>query len=138
METLNKKGFSLIELLVVISIIATLSAILLPNLMGARDRATDSARIGDMGAIKNSLRLYYNDVQAYPTGTGVTLGSGMSSYMPSITGLGYTYGYYQLNNGDGFELRLNLISGQGDDDINSQKRCGISSQTEKLYVVCAN
>jgi len=138
MGNLNKKGFSLVELLVVISIIATLSAILLPNLMGARERAKDASRISDMNSLKNALRLYYNDVQAYPTGTGVTLGSGMSTYMPSISGLGFTYDYYQTNGGEGFRLELNLEAGQGDDDINSQSRCGVASPVDKLYVVCAN
>ncbi len=131
-------GFSLVELLVVISIIAVISAITLPNFMGARERARDAQRVSDMNAIKNSLRLYYNDNQAYPTGIGGTLGVGMTAYMPSIMNLGYTYTYEQINNGDGFNLRLNLESGAGDDDVNSQKKCGIGVTTDKLYVVCAN
>jgi len=131
-------GFSLVELLVVISIMAVLAAITLPNFMGARERARDAQRESDMNAIKNSLRMYYNDNQAYPTGTGGTLGVGMTAYMPSIMNLGYTYTYEQINNGDGFNLRLNLESGAGDDDVNSQKKCGIGVTTDKLYVVCAN
>lgn len=150
MESSNKKAFTLVELLVSIAIIATLTAILLPNFMGARERAKDAQKEQDMAAVKNSLRLYYNDKQAYPTpvGTGYSLASTFSTYMPAVTNLGYGYTYEQTNNGDGFNLCVSLDSGQGDDDINSQARCGVTTTDicnnssraaiDKLYVVCAN
>jgi len=139
-------GFSLVELLVVISIIAVISAVTLPNFMGARERARDAQRVSDMNAIKNSLRMYYNDKQAYPTPAGGMFDSGMTTYMPSILNLGYTYTYEQSNAGDGFNLCLRLESGVGDDDVNSQKKCGVGvglvcglgQTTDKLFVVCAN
>ncbi|MFA7300922.1 MAG: prepilin-type N-terminal cleavage/methylation domain-containing protein [Candidatus Shapirobacteria bacterium] len=131
------KAFSLVELLVVISIIAIISAFTLPNFMGARERARDSSRISDMSAIKNSLRMYYNDHQSYPLQIGGTLGVDMVSYMPSILNLGYTYEYFSQNNGDGFLLKLKLDSGQGDDDIESQTKCGVGV-TDGYYAVCAN
>lgn len=133
----NKSGFSLVELLVVISIIAIISALTMPNFMGARDRARDSARISDMEAVKNALRLYYNDNQSYPVGNGETLGIGMTGYMPGIINLGYTYSYTSKDN-EGFVLRLNLESGQGNDDINSQLKCGVGPTIDKLFVICAN
>ncbi|MCX6726985.1 MAG: type II secretion system protein [Candidatus Shapirobacteria bacterium] len=140
MESSNKKAFTLVELLVSIAIIATLTAILLPNFMGARERAKDAQKEQDMGAIKSALRLYYNDKQAYPTpvGTGGSLASTFSTYMSAVTNLGYGYTYEQTNSGDGFLLKVGLDSGQGDDDINSQSRCGIGDTVDKLYVVCAN
>jgi prepilin-type N-terminal cleavage/methylation domain-containing protein len=128
------KGFSLVELLVVISIMAILAAITLPNFMGARERARDAQRISDMNAVKNALRMYYNDHQSYPASIDV----GMTGYMSSIMNLGYTYTYVQTPGGDGFNLYLGLESGAGDDDLNSQTRCGIGATTDKLYVVCAN
>jgi len=42
MKKLNKKGFTLIELIVVIAILAILAAILIPAITGYISKATDS------------------------------------------------------------------------------------------------
>lgn len=132
---MKDKGFTLIELLVVIAIIAVISIVALPNFIGAREKAVDSARISDMRAIKDSLRAYYNDKQTYPDALDV----GMTGYMPSILNLGYTgYTYTKTNNGDGFLLQLTLNSSQGSDDTTSQVKCGLGTTQEGLFVVCAN
>jgi prepilin-type N-terminal cleavage/methylation domain-containing protein len=62
----HKKAFSLIELLVVISIIAVLLTVALPNFLSARERARDARKKQELNEMKNALRLYYNDFQAYP------------------------------------------------------------------------
>lgn len=56
-----KFGFTLIELLVVIAIIGMLSALLLPNFMGARERARDAQRKSDIKAIQKAFELYKTD-----------------------------------------------------------------------------
>lgn len=146
MARLNYKiGFTLVELLVVISIIATLTAILLPNLMGAREKASDVQRKQDMVAMKNALRLFYNDTQNYPV-TGTNLGVTLATYMPNMADIGFTYTYTQTGNGDGFQLCSNMDSGMDDAKTsqvqcqdNSHNVCGVGLTTNsKLYVVCAN
>ena len=138
----KNKGFSLIELLVVMFIIGILTSVLLPNLMSARQRAKDAQRIEDMNSIKNALRLYYNDYQIYPTPASAPnmVGSGLSPYLPGIDkmGVGYTYTYATRNNGDSFTLLLTLESAAGDEDVRSQARCGESSPIDGLFAVCAN
>lgn len=133
----ENKGFSLIELLVVISIIGVLSAILMMNLMGARERSRDSQRIQDLNSLKSALRLYYNDNQAYPTGSECTtcLNSILSGYTSGVSGVGYTY--TSVDNNNGFLLTVVLESGAGNEDINSQSKCGIASPKDKIYAVCA-
>jgi type II secretory pathway pseudopilin PulG len=131
----------------VISIIATLTAILLPNFMGARDRATDAQKKQDLVAVKNALRLFYNDTQNYPLTnmSGIDLGNTLAAYMPSVNGVGFTYSYYPTSNGDSFQLCGEMNSGADDNKLsqlqcqNSGTVCGVGLTTDvNLYVVCAN
>jgi prepilin-type N-terminal cleavage/methylation domain-containing protein len=62
----NKKGFTLIEILVVIAIIAILVAFISSNFLGARQRAKDVKIKAEFRQMKNALRLYYNDYNVYP------------------------------------------------------------------------
>lgn len=55
-----RRGFSLIELLVVISIIALLFSIILASLNTARMKARDARRKIDVHQIVTALNLYYN------------------------------------------------------------------------------
>jgi prepilin-type N-terminal cleavage/methylation domain-containing protein len=146
-KMIYKKGFTLVELLVAVSIMATLMAILVPNLMGSRQRARDAKKIEDLGSVKNGLRFYYDDNQTYPAGSGVSnLSSELEEYIPGIAGVGYTY--YQTNNGDGFALTTYLEVGAGDSDIESQSKCninpvngavlGVGETADRWFVVCAN
>ncbi|MDO8499378.1 MAG: prepilin-type N-terminal cleavage/methylation domain-containing protein [bacterium] len=72
---MNKKGFTLIELLVVIAIIGLLSTLAVVALGSARTKARDARRLSDLKQLQTALELYYTDVNAYPAGAGITLGS---------------------------------------------------------------
>ena len=60
MKKLNLKGFTLVELLVVISIISILASIVIVGTNGARIRARDTRRLADVKSIQNALDLYFN------------------------------------------------------------------------------
>ena len=75
-KLLNKKGFTIIELLVVISIIGLLSTISVVSLNGARIKSRDAKRVSDVDIIKKGLDLYFNDKGYYPvSNTQITLGT---------------------------------------------------------------
>jgi general secretion pathway protein G len=74
MNILNKKisknkGFTLVELLVVVSIISLLSSIVLASLNSARAKGRDARRNEDLISIRNALALYASDNNGnFPSG----------------------------------------------------------------------
>lgn len=64
--TTHRRGFTLVELLVVISIIGILSSISTVSVNLARKKARDAKRKADMSQIQLGLYLYYDDNSAFP------------------------------------------------------------------------
>src|SRR3989338_1480589 len=57
----NPQGFTLVELLVVISIIAILSVVGVTIYSGVQKNARDARRKADVESISNALEVHYND-----------------------------------------------------------------------------
>jgi type IV pilus assembly protein PilA len=75
----KQKGFSLIELLIVVAIILIIAAIAIPNLLRARIAANESSAVASIRTI-NTAQISYNS--AYPT-VGF---AGLSALSGSCTG----------------------------------------------------
>jgi prepilin-type N-terminal cleavage/methylation domain-containing protein len=71
----SAKGFSLIELLIVVAIILVIAAIAIPSLLQARMSANEASAVGSLSAIKSAEVAYDT---AYPT----------VGFSPDITSLG--------------------------------------------------
>jgi len=69
-----QKGFTLIEVLVVVSIIGLLASIVLVGLGGFRSQGRDAKRIADLKQTQNALELYYTKCQHYPGDAACGLG----------------------------------------------------------------
>lgn len=62
----NRSGFTLIELMIVMVIMGVLAVIGVTAFMSSQVKGRDSARKGDLNAIAQALELYYNDNSRYP------------------------------------------------------------------------
>ncbi len=76
----KQRGFSLIELLIVVTIILVISAIAIPNLMRSRIAANESAAVGNMRRISEATVSY---AATYNTGSGLV---GYSNDLVSLGG----------------------------------------------------
>lgn len=65
-KLIKKTGFTLVELLVVISIIGILTMISVSSYSSAQIKARDSERKSNLDAVSKALMLYYNDNGYFP------------------------------------------------------------------------
>ncbi len=153
---MKKNAFTLLELLVVIAVIGVLVAVILPNLVGVRARARDSALKNNLRQLKTALRMYYNDHQAYPNDDGagniVACGATGSSVCPETEGSFSTgdmvymkemptseeYSYDSSADGEDFILSTVLENASDADIADSVEYCRIENPVVANYYVCAD
>ncbi len=64
---MKTRGFTLLEVMVVIVIIGVLGAMIVPNLMGNQERANLQKAVSDINALETSLSMYRMDNYDYPS-----------------------------------------------------------------------
>lgn len=119
-------GFTLVELLVVISIISLLSSVVLTSVNSARAKARDARKQADFRAISTALQLYFDKTGRMPANhnpcCGVTEGDGNyersmqelvdAGFLPSIPRSpgGEKYSWYNYGGGNniGGLMKTNL------------------------------
>jgi general secretion pathway protein G len=108
MEKIQNKsaGFTLIEILIVISIIGVLSALTLVGMSGFRASGRDAKRVSDIRQVQNGLELYYAKNGVYPDSVANNALPDLSSAGvknlptdPLNTG-SYVYKYFKCGAGD--------------------------------------
>jgi prepilin-type N-terminal cleavage/methylation domain-containing protein len=86
-HALRGRGFTLVEILIVIAIIGLLSAVVFASLSEARAKSRDNARVSDLKQIELALALYREANGDYPdTGNlGNTDGTGLiPAFLPRL------------------------------------------------------
>lgn len=63
----NQKGFTIVELLIVIVVIGILAALVITTFAGIQRKARDTERTTDIKALHGQIEVYYTNQNLYPT-----------------------------------------------------------------------
>lgn len=115
----TSRGFSLIELLIVVAIIGLVAAIAVPNLLNSVQRGRQARTVGDVRTISNALAMYQADFMSYPFAPSwVSFGSIRSRlliYKGNLNQLdGWNKAYMYLSDGDEYTLVSYGMNGVAD------------------------
>jgi type IV pilus assembly protein PilA len=94
----KRKGFSLIELLIVVAIILIIAGIAIPNLLRSKMSANEASAVGSLHAINTASVAYNGTYGQYPTnlsnlGTNGTVSSTAADLIDSVLSSGTKGGY---------------------------------------------
>lgn len=119
----NKSGFTIVELLIVIVVIAILAAISIVAYNGIQQRARDAERASEVASTQKAIEFYRVDNSSYPLPVGLTENSGYTlsalqpllvpKYLPSLPedpSNGITYQYVRDNATDSYGIRVQYES----------------------------
>jgi general secretion pathway protein G len=65
--TVDRRGYTLLEIVVVVFIIGLLATLIAPRILGRTDDARRAKAVADMKSIEQALNLYRLDTGGYPT-----------------------------------------------------------------------
>lgn len=139
----GQRGFTLLELMIVVAIIAILAGILIPNFTHARAQAQTAACEANLREIATAFELYYADNQVYPAGSNTkiiatTIASGGVSYLSTVpqdpsaatTGANYTFTSSATANPPGYTI---MCPGSHDPQTLAKINGGITTNTKLTY-----
>lgn len=104
-----RRGFSLIEIMVVVVIVIILTTIAVPNILRSRVVANEGAAIANLKTIASACQSFHIDNQRYPSGLS-ELATATPPYIDNVLSTGQKQGYlfiYASADSDHFTVNAN-------------------------------
>lgn len=92
---MDRKGFTLVEIMIVVAIIGLLAAIALPNFIRAKAQAQTNACISNLKQIQTAVQMWAIDIVASSTATPAAT-SDLAPYIKSWPHCGSTANTYSI------------------------------------------
>ncbi|MBT6068911.1 type II secretion system protein [Candidatus Peregrinibacteria bacterium] len=117
----TRKAFSLIELLIVITIIGILVVAFLPSITSGPSRARDVQRISDIADASLALEMYFQDTGVYPDAVSDLLPASLESYfdsndLPADPSTGTVYHYETCDTKQGYIVAAKMENNKSTDN----------------------
>jgi type II secretion system protein G len=111
----RKKGFTLIELMIVVAIIAILASILIPSFLKARAQAQLSGCEANLKNMATALEMYNTDYAVYPSQTSLYGAPFQTDYMRAVPNcpIGLKSYYYTSDSANGANFTANCTDARG-------------------------
>ncbi|MBC7882643.1 MAG: prepilin-type N-terminal cleavage/methylation domain-containing protein [Anaerolineae bacterium] len=102
----NRRGFTLLELLTVVTMVGILSSVAIPNFLNSTDRSRYAQASGDMGRMKTALNEFFENNSNFPGDVDngqvpAGIANGYLRDWPTSGPFGATYDYDSYNSGTG-------------------------------------
>lgn len=130
----RKRGFTLVEVMVVIGLAAILLAVTFGSISVSRGQARDVRRISDIKEIQLELALYYDLNRTYPTtgqGLNKLVTDGFMTAIPqNPSGSAYSYQFNSATNKYCIGVLLEQITAS---TVDGYVNCTLSGSTGNFY-----
>jgi prepilin-type N-terminal cleavage/methylation domain-containing protein len=116
MKRVAKKGFTLIELMIVVAIIGILAAIAIPKFADLITKSRESATKGSLGSLRGAITIYYSDMEGvWPNSvTANSLDSLVTKYIEEIPSALSPKQTTSTNGNDGHDANPAVANAAGD------------------------
>jgi len=133
----NKKGFTLIELVVVVAILGILALLVVTNVVNRSNKARETVVDANIKVINNAIKMYYADKGDYPDISGAEEGKEVDKLLNKLQAEGYLDENEVENAKEAFENEDIQVNKDGN-KVTSIKKTDSTSQDYRTNITTAS